>query len=135
MKQPKNIGRTISWIRLLRVMKKEDLALAMGIKLQTVIQIENSKSVEEWLLLKVAEALGVSVEGIKNFSEDAVIDYISSKIGPEDNVDMAAIAGVNPHFAVLDKLVHSYEENKRLYERLLDSEKEKVGYMEKLLDK
>lgn len=38
-----------------------------------------------------------------------------------------------PTFNPLDKLMESVDENKRLYERLLQSEKEKVEYLEKLL--
>ena len=35
----------------------------------------------------------------------------------------------------LDKLIEAYDENKKLYERLLASEKEKISYLEKLADK
>jgi len=36
-------------------------------------------------------------------------------------------------FNPLDKLVESYEENKKLYERLLKAEQDKIQYLEKLL--
>ena len=38
-------------------------------------------------------------------------------------------------FNPLDKLVEAYEENKKLYERLLQAEKEKTTYLEQLLRK
>lgn len=36
-------------------------------------------------------------------------------------------------FNPLDKLMESIEENKKLYERLLQAEKEKVEFLEKIL--
>ncbi len=37
------------------------------------------------------------------------------------------------NFNPLDKLVEAYEENKKLYERLVQAEKDKVEYLEKIL--
>ena len=64
-----HIGRKISKIRELRGMKQEALAIAMGVSQQTISNIENSEEVEDKTLQRIAEALEVSVEGIKNFSE------------------------------------------------------------------
>jgi len=36
-------------------------------------------------------------------------------------------------FNPVDKLIDVYEENKRLYERLLQAEKDKIAYLEKLI--
>jgi len=141
--KPKHVGRNISCIRLLRVMQQEALAAAMDVKLNTVIQIEKSRNVDDTQLLKVAKALGISVDGIKNFSEEAVIDYISKtgrKIGSgttDEVTDNTIVPNNEPDCKcnTLHKLVDCYTENKRLYERLLDSEREKLGYLEKLLNK
>lgn len=40
----------------------------------------------------------------------------------------------NCTFNPLDKLMETVEENKKLYERLLQSEKDKIEYLEKLLN-
>jgi hypothetical protein len=66
--------------------------------------------------------LGVTAEAIKNFSEEAVINIISSTL--HDNagsVNNNCTLNFNP----MDKLLEVIEENKKLYERLLQAEKEK----------
>lgn len=127
--KPTHLGRKISKIRELRGMKQEALAIAIGVSQQTVSTIENSEEVEEKVLTKIAEALGVSVEGIKNFSEEAVLNII----GNTYNIDNASSAfNFSCAFNPLEKLIESYEENKRLYERLLQAEKDKVTYLEQL---
>lgn len=67
-----HIGRKISRIRELRDMKQEALAQAVGMSQQAISNIENSETVEEAKLIEIAKALGVSVEAIKNFSEEAI---------------------------------------------------------------
>lgn len=111
-------------------MKQEALAQAMGTNQQAVSIIENSETIDEEKLIEVAKALGVSVEAIKNFSEEGVINYFNSFTDTKNsNVNF----GHNCTFNPLDKLVESYEENKKLYERLLQAEKDKIEYLEKLL--
>ena len=126
-----HIGRKISRIRELRGMKQEALAQALGISQQTISTIENSETIEEDRLSEIAKALGVTVEAIKNFSEDGMINYF--------NTFNDAVSGNNFNhyntctFNPLDKLMETVEENKKLYERLLQSEKDKIEYLEKLL--
>jgi transcriptional regulator with XRE-family HTH domain len=131
--KPKHIGRNISRIRELRNMKQEALAQALGVSQQTVSNIENSEEVEEKTLVKVADALGVSAEAIKHFSEENVITYFNTfnESVSNSNFGHNNICNFNP----IDKLVEVFEENKKLYERLLEAEKEKNTYLEKLLDK
>jgi len=120
--KPKHIGRNISRIRELRQMKQEALAQAIGVSQQTISAIENSESVEEDKLKQIAEALGVSSEAIKNFTEEAVFNYFT-------NFYDSSTAQVNNNgctFNPLDKVIE-------LYERLLEAEKDKVAYLEKLL--
>ncbi|WP_317125651.1 hypothetical protein [Flavobacterium cerinum] len=38
-----------------------------------------------------------------------------------------------PTFNPIDKVVELFEENKKLYKRLLQTEKEKIAYLEKLI--
>ena len=38
-------------------------------------------------------------------------------------------------FNPLDKLVEAYEENKKLYERLVQAERDKLSYLEELIKK
>lgn len=123
--KPKHIGRNISRIRELKDMKQEALAQALGTSQQAVSAIENSENVDEQKLIEVAKALGVSVEAIKSFSEEGVINYFNSF---HDNiVTTGSIFATNCTFSPLDKVVE-------LYERLVQAEKDKVEYLEKLLN-
>lgn len=121
--KPNHIGRKISRIRELRDMKQEALAQALGTTQQTVSIIENSETIDDEKLQAIAEILGVSVEGIKNFSEEAVLNIIGNTINNHDN---ASSFNYSCSFNPLDKVVE-------LYERLVLAEKEKVEYLEKLL--
>ncbi|MFZ0598475.1 MAG: transcriptional regulator, partial [Flavobacterium sp.] len=42
--------------------------------------------------------------------------------------------GINFTFNPLDKLIEAYDENKKLYERLVQAEKDKNEYLEKVLN-
>lgn len=129
-----HIGRKISRIRELRGMKQETLAEELGISQQAISKIEQSEAVEDGKLEEIAKVLGVSSEAIKNYSDEAVFNNI------QNNYDGSVInAGptINHHctFNPLDKLLEAQEENKKLYERLLQAEQEKISYLEKLLNK
>lgn len=129
--KPNHIGRKISRIRELKDMKQEALAQALGTNQQAVSIMENSETIEEEKLIEVAKALGVTVEAIKNFSEEGVFNYFNTF---NDNVvTTGSIFANNCTFNPLDKLVEVYEDNKKLYERLLEAEKDKIEYLEKLL--
>lgn len=121
-----HIGRKISRIRELKDMKQEALAQALGTNQQAVSIMENSETIEEEKLIEVAKALGVSVEAIKNFSEEAVLNIIGNTVNNHDNATMNANVQYQPTFNPLDKVVE-------LYERLVQAEKDKVEYLEKLL--
>lgn len=117
-------------------MKQEALAIALGTNQQAISIIENSETVDKGKLELIARELGVTVEAIENFSEENVINYFNNYYdqsnptvtnGPVENMNN------NCTFNPLDKLVEVYEENKKLYERLLEAEKEKLAYLEKLL--
>jgi transcriptional regulator with XRE-family HTH domain len=130
--KPKHIGRNISRIRELRGMKQEALAIAIGVSQQTVSNMENSETIEDDKLLEVAKALGVNEEVLKNFSEEAVFNIIGNTVNNHDN---GALFNYQPNFNPIEKLIEVFEENKKLYERLVQAEKEKVEYLEKLLKK
>ncbi|MXV14003.1 helix-turn-helix domain-containing protein [Hufsiella ginkgonis] len=124
-KSNNHIGRKISRVRELRGMKQEALALEIGVSQQTISEIERSEVVKEETLEKVAKALGVSVEGIKNFSEEAVFNIISNTFhntSSDSSTLIASSLNYQPTFNTIEKIVE-------LYERLLQSEREKVDLL------
>ncbi|MFC4478172.1 helix-turn-helix domain-containing protein [Flavobacterium chungangensis] len=132
--KPNHIGRKISRIRELRDMKQEALAQALGTNQQAISLMENSETIDDEKLAEVARALGVNVEAIKNFSEENMINFFNTFNEAVNNSHFASNNN-NCTFNPLDKLIESVDEIKNLYERLLKAEREKVEYLEKLLNK
>ena len=123
-----HIGRKISRIRELRGMKQEALAAELGISQQSVSSLEKSEHIEDEKLEKVAKVLGVSKEAIENFSEEKVINFFNNFNDNSFSNSQGTFAATHCTFNPVDKVVE-------LYERLLEAEKEKVAYLEKLLEK
>lgn len=119
-----HLGRKIGRIRELRGMKQETLASELGISQQAVSKIEQSEEIDNGTLEKIAGVLGVSAEAIKNYSDEAVIYNIQNNYdGSQYNHSFST--NNNCSFNPLDELLKAFEANKALYERLLQSEKEK----------
>ncbi|MCV2485773.1 helix-turn-helix transcriptional regulator [Flavobacterium sp. SH_e] len=123
--KPKHIGRNISRIRELRGMKQEALAIAIGMSQQTISNIEGSETVDDEKLNVIAEALGVSADAIKNYSDEVVLNNIQNN-HEGSVIHSGPTVNHNCTFNPLDKIVE-------LYERLVQAEKDKVEYLEKLM--
>lgn len=134
LSRPKHIGRNISRIRELRDMKQEALAQALGTNQQAISAIENSETIDDTKLAEVAKALGVTVEAIKNYCDDMVLNIMNNTFTNTSH-DSSTINSINvqPSFNPLDKVVELFEEKEKLYERLIQAEKDKVEYLEKIL--
>ncbi|MEN2401524.1 helix-turn-helix transcriptional regulator [Flavobacterium sp. MC2016-06] len=125
--RPKHIGRNISRIRELRGMKQGALADAIGTSQQTISGIETSETVDFEKLVQIAKALGVTVEAIENFTEESVFNFFNNFYDNSANNGQGS-SGPIFTFNPIDKVIE-------LYERLVQAEKEKVEYLEKLLNK
>jgi len=132
--KPKHIGRNISRIRELKGMKQEILAEAIGVSQQTVSSIEGSEEVDSKRLVEIAKALGVTVEAIENFSEESVFNFFNNFY---DNSASNGQGASGPIFTFnpLDKMVELYERLVLAEKELVQAEKAKVEYLEKLLNK
>jgi transcriptional regulator with XRE-family HTH domain len=124
----RNIGRNISRIRELRGMKQGALADAIGTTQQTISNIETSETVDFDKLVQIAKALGVTVEAIENFTEESVFNFFNNFYDNSANNGAQGSGNTNNTctFNPLDKVVE-------LYERLVQAEKDKVEYLEKLM--
>lgn len=123
--KPKHIGRNISRIRELKGMKQEALAIAIGVSQQYVSTIEASETIDEERLAEIAKVLGVTTEAIENFSDESIFNFFNNF---HDHSSISGAQGINNSctFNPLDKVVE-------LYERLVQAEKDKNEYLEKLL--
>jgi len=121
-----HIGRKIERIRKLKGFKQDDFADTIGISQGALSKIEQSESVTDEKLQLIADGLGVTMDAIKNFNEDSAINNI------QNNYDNAT-NNVNYQYFPFDKILELFEENKKLYERLLASERKQNELLELLL--
>jgi transcriptional regulator with XRE-family HTH domain len=114
----KHIGRNLQKVRVYLGVKQDALATDVGMSQQTISKIEQQEEIEDESLKKIAEALGVSPELIKNFDEEKAVYYINNHNYREATINEGAspvVQQINP----VEKIVE-------LYERLLQSEREKI---------
>lgn len=127
-------GRNIKRFREMLGVKQEALAAGLGDDWtqKKVSLLEQKETVEPAILEQVAKILNVPAEAIRNFDEEQAIHNI------QNNYDSAVVnAGPTINykctFNPLDKWAEEIAENRRLYERLLQAEKEKMALLEKIL--
>lgn len=78
---------------------------------------------DQEILEKITKALNIPLEAITDLGEDSAINIVASTLTANDN---AAIFNYYPSFNPIDKIVE-------LYDRLLQSEKEKVEILQEAL--
>lgn len=127
---PPHQGHNVKRIREMLGIKQESLATLLGVSQQAVSQLEQKEVLDAHMLEKISKALGVPEEGIKNFSEEAAVNIISSTLHHTNG-----LVNYFPTFNPVDKWVETIEENRKLYERLLQAEKEKNELLQQLLNK
>ena len=123
-------GRNIKRIREMLGIKQDALASELGLNQQKISLLEQKETIEPQILEEVAKALKVPVEAIKNFDEGAAINFIASTF--HDNasiINTNCTLNINP----IEKWMEALEENKKLYERLLQAQKEKIEILQSLL--
>jgi transcriptional regulator with XRE-family HTH domain len=143
-----HMGRKIQRIRTIKGIQQKTFARQLGIQQSTLSNIENSEEVSEDRLKQIADALEMSVEAIKNFNEDAVVNYIqnnydsaSASQGGNHNSPNDNSSG-NYHFNPIRELIEvlevykkATEESKALYVKLLESELAKNKMLEEMMRK
>ncbi|SDP99684.1 Helix-turn-helix domain-containing protein [Mucilaginibacter sp. OK268] len=123
-------GRNVKRFREMLGLKQEALALELGGEWsqKRVSLLEQKEVIEDDIIEQVAKILKVPEEAIKNFNEEAVFNIIGNTV---NNHDQAAFFNYYPTFNPIDKLIELFEENKKLYQELLASEREKVELLKK----
>jgi transcriptional regulator with XRE-family HTH domain len=121
-------GRNVKRIREILGVKQETLAMELGLSQQAVSSLEQKEALDKEMLEKVAKALKIPSEAIKSFNDDVAINIISNTFN-DNAVNMNYQCTINP----LEKYIEAMEENKKLYERMLQTEREKNALLEKML--
>lgn len=108
-------GRNMQRIRIYLGIKQEVLASDLGVSQSQVSSIEQQAVIEGSFLEKIAAALGVTPDLIKKFDVERAIYNINSYKDSTIQHGENSTQNINP----LEKVVE-------LYERLLQSEREKL---------
>ena len=116
-------GRNVKRIREILGIKQDALAMELGLSQQAISSLEQKEALDKDMIEKVAKALRVPADAIRNFSDETAINIISNTF--HDNaVNMNYQCTFNP----LEKMVE-------LYEALLKSEREKIALLERMVEK
>lgn len=127
-------GRNVKRFREMLGIKQEALALELGDdwNQRKVSLLEQKDVIDNGLLEQISKVLKVPVEAIKNFDEDQAVNIISNTFHDES---AAYVQNYKCTFNPLDKWAEEISENRKLYERLLEAEKEKMELLRQLLEK
>ena len=119
-----HVGRKIEKVRHLRGLTQAELGDLLGITKQAVSKMEQTEKMEDARLDEIASALGVTVEGLKKFNEEAVFNNTNHF---HENCGVKTSAVSNNHTFnnfPIDKTIE-------LFEKLLDKERERFESLKK----
>lgn len=107
-----HLGKNVEKVRTYRGVKQWTLGKELGMTQPEISELEKQEVIPDDLLEQIAEILGVTVDVIKNFDEQAVIYNINHYNDIHDNTYHAGAA---------TQIFHEPSEKiAELYERLLD---------------
>ncbi|SEW46844.1 Helix-turn-helix domain-containing protein [Chitinophaga sp. YR573] len=122
-------GKNIRRIRETLDMKQDLLADKLGKdwNQQKISLLEAKEVIDPKVLVEVSKALGVSPEAIKNFSEEAAVNYINSF--NDNSVNYAPVGCTNNFctFNTADKLVEVLQQEINKKDALIEKLLEKIG--------
>jgi transcriptional regulator with XRE-family HTH domain len=121
-------GKNVKKVREIIGMKQETLATKLDMTQQAISQLEQKEIIDQAFLKDIAMAMNVSTDIIERMTEDAANNFINTF---NDTSAFNYQCTFNP----LEKYVEAVEENKRLYEELLKTEKEKFTLLQEKLAK
>jgi transcriptional regulator with XRE-family HTH domain len=126
----KHHGRNVKRLREIMGIKQETLAAELGINQQKMSYIEGKENVEKELMEQIAKALKVPIEAIENFNEEKAVNIIANSFTGESS---AYVINYKCTFNPIESWIEVMNENKKLQDQLLQSEREKVALLEKML--
>ncbi|OJV87662.1 MAG: hypothetical protein BGO34_11615 [Bacteroidia bacterium 44-10] len=130
----KHLGYNVKRLREILGVKQEDLAERLYLTQQSVSKLENKEDLDNEILERIANAMNIPSAAIKNFSDEGAVHIISNTFS--DNVSVNDYAGSINNSSInnpIERIVQLYDEKVELYERMLESEKEKVTLLEELV--
>lgn len=109
-----NRGRKIERVRKLRGWTQSDLAGKLGVSKQAISKLEQAENIGDEKLNEVAVALGVTFEGLRDFTEEKVL-YNTNNFHENCGVSASNIV------ANVENLHNPLKETIELFERQLEA--------------
>lgn len=122
-----HLGRKIERVRRLRGMTQTELGEALGITKQAVSKMEQTEQFDNERLKVIAEALGVTEDGLKKFNEETVL---YNTINFYENCGVSS-ASINAHSEIDTLNNFPIEQAIEMFEKLLQKEREKYEEVKK----
>ena len=124
-----HLGYNVKRLREILGVKQEDLAERLQLSQQSISKLENKEDLDSDTLKKVANALNIPEDGIRNFTDEGAVHIVSNTFSGHYSALYNNSTINNP----IERIVQLYNEKVELYERMLKSEQEKVALLEELL--
>ena len=123
-------GRKVERVRKLRGWTQGVLADKLGVSKQAISKLEQSENIGDEKLTEIAIALGVTFEGLRDFSEDKVL-YNTNNFYENCGVTATSIA------ANVEKIENPLKETIEMFERQLQATRKELLelFVEKLSTK
>lgn len=121
-------GRAVKRIREIMQIKQDALAVDLNMSQQNVSLLEAKEVIDPETLELIAQKLKVPVDAIKNFNDDAAVQYINTF--HDNSVGVGQVYG-EYNFNPIEKWLEAIEENKRLHQALIKEKEEKIALIEK----
>ena len=126
-------GRNVKRFRDMLGIKQDALAADLGDdwNQQKISLLEQKETIDPTLLQQIATALKIPAEAIQNFDEEQAVNIISNTFqeGSFVNTGHTPTFNINP----IEKWMEALEENKKLYERMFQLQREMIEKLEKLI--
>jgi transcriptional regulator with XRE-family HTH domain len=120
---PRHDGLNVQKVRVYFGVKQERLAYELGISQSEMSKIEQQNEIDDSLLSRIAASLGLSPEVIRDFDLERAIYNINSY------KDATISAGATTTVYAASQQINPIEKIVELYERLLQSEREKIDIL------
>jgi transcriptional regulator with XRE-family HTH domain len=132
-------GKNVKRFREMQGIKQDAFAGLLGNSWtqRKVSALEDKETIDRDILPAVAHALQISPEVIKNFREENGLNIFSNTYNNSSHDHSTPQFNTSNHastFNPIEKWVEALEENRKLYERLLQAEQEKVALLEKMFE-
>lgn len=118
-----HLGNNVRKLRSVLGLSQSDLADKMKMPASQLCKLEQQRHIDDEMLDKIAEAMGVSVDTIKNYNHEATINFIISNntFSGEDNKIAFGTSSHNDH-----RTINPLEKVSELYEQIIKEKEQNI---------